>query len=315
MNREKIPIKKIFLRDERFRISYYFPFHKLKLSLKRIGVINPPLVTTRDGRLVLVSGWRRVLACRELSFPSIPIYFVEDGDELQTFLLAFYENLSTREFSLLEKAEILARLKKFGEDEETIIRHYLPLLDIPSSISHFETYLTFAQFETDVKKAIYEKNMNYTSVQLLTEYTPQERISLLPLIMPLGQNKTKELLEDILEISKRDSIPVREILSRKELADIWKSENLSLLQKADKIRVFLRRRRYPKLFSWKDSFDSHLRRMKWPEEIMIKPCLFFEEEDLTVSFSFKNKEGFRNRLHRLNELLTKKEFSKLFQLE
>ena len=315
MNREKIPIKKIFLRDERFRISYYFPLHKLKLSLKRIGLINPPLVTTRDGRLVLVSGWRRVLACRELSFPSIPVYFVEDGDELQTFLLAFYENLSTREFSLLEKAEILTRLKKFGEDEKTIIRHYLPLLDIPSNIFHFETYLTFAQFETDVKKAIYEKNMNYTSVQLLTECTPQERVSLLPLIMPLGQNKTKELLEDILEISKRDSIPVREILSRKELADIWKSGNLSLLQKADKIRVLLRRRRYPKLFSWKDSFDSLLTRMKWPEEIMIKPCLFFEEEDLTVSFTFKDKEGFRNSLHKLNELLTKKEFSKLFQLE
>lgn len=310
-----MPIKKIFLKDERFRISYYFSLHKLKLSLKSVGLMNPPLVTIRDGHIVLVSGWRRILACRELSFPSIPVYFVEDGDELQTFLIAFYENLSTREFSLLDKAEILTRLKRFGEDEETLISHYLPLLDIPSNVSHFEAYLAFAQFEPGVKKAIHEKNMNYTSVQLLTEYTPQERDVLLPIIMPLGQNKTKELLEDILEVSKRDSIPVREILSRKELADIWKSENLSLLQKADRTRVFLRRRRYPRLFSCKDSFDSLLREMKWPEEIMVEPCAFFEEEDLTVSFTFKDKEGFRNSVHKLNELLAKKEFSKLFQLK
>lgn len=313
MKKKKLYLKEIFLEDERFRISYYFSLEKLIHSIKSVGLVNPPLVGFRDKHFILVSGWKRVLACLKLSLSSLPVFVIQEEDDLKTFLAAFYENLATREFSLLEKAEILSRLKKFGEDERKIIRHYMPLLNIPSTLSHFESFLAFSKFESEVKRIIYEKNMPFSSAKLLSEFAPQERRLLLPLLSPLGQNKMKEVLEDLKEISKKNDIPAKKILSSKEIQDIMDSERLSPLQKADKIRLFLKRVRHPTLSSWSESFDSSLKKLQLPKNIMVKPSPFFEEESFSVNFSFGNREELNTILFKLQELASKEEFSKIFK--
>lgn len=314
MKKEQLALKEISLKDERFRTSYHFSLQKLKLSLEETGLLNPPLVTLRDNRFILVSGWKRVLACLELSFTAIPVYVVEEKNELQTFLMALYENLATREFSLTEKAEVLARLKKFGENEKKIIRHYLPLLDIPQTLSHLDTYLAFSQFELELKRAAHEKNMNFSTLKLLAGFTLPEQRLLLPLLLPLGQNKQKELLEDLLEIAKRNNMPAKNMLLSKEIKAVQTNETLAPLQKADKIRALLKEKRYPVFSSWKDSFDSLLKKMKWPREITVNPSPFFEEDSFTVIFSFENQEQFKTSLIKLEELSSRAEFLEIFKM-
>jgi len=315
MKVKQLPLNQIFLEDERFRISYYFPLEKMVLSLKSAGLINPPLVCFRDSHFILVSGWKRVLACREISLSSIPVQVSEEEDDLKTFLWAFYENMALREFNLIEKAEILSKLKKLGETEEKIIQHFLPLLDIPSTLSHLDTFLSFSGFKPELKKLIVEKNMPFSSTQLLSEFKPRGRKLLLPLLLPLGQNKQKELLEDLLEVSRKSDIPAEKLLTSKEIQDALKSEKLSPLQKSDKVRLLLKRKRYPSLSSMKDSFDSLLKRIDWPREISVKHSPFFEGEDVSVSFTFKNNVEFQRHLRKLQKLASRKEFSTLFNLD
>ncbi|MDH5467623.1 MAG: ParB N-terminal domain-containing protein [Candidatus Aminicenantes bacterium] len=315
MKKEQLDIKEIFLKDERYRTSYYFSLEKLKLSLQKTGLLHPPLIALRDGHLTLVSGWKRVLACAELSFSPIPVLITEEMDDLKTFIMAFYENLATREFSLLEKAEILTRLKRFGEDEKRIIRHDMPLLDIPATLHYLDTYLAFSRFEPEVKKAIHEKNMSFLSVKPLVEFSPRERKQLLPLLLALGQNKRKELLEDILEVSRKNDIPAQKILLSPEFQAIQESETLTPLQKADSIRLLLKKKRYPALSSMQDSFKSLLKKVDWPEEITISPSPFFEEEDFTVRFTFKSEEQLKAGLLKLEELSARKDFAKIFKLK
>jgi len=315
MKREKLDIKEIFLKDERYRTSYSFSLEKLKLSLQETGLLHPPLIALRNGRFIPVSGWKRILACAELSFSPIPVLITEEMDNLKTFLMAFYENLATREFSLLEKAEILARLKRFGEDEKRIIRHYMPLLDIPATLSYLDTYLAFSQFEPEVKKAIHEKNMSFLSVKPLVGFSCRERERLLPLLLPLGQNKRKELLEDILEVSRKNDTPVQKILLSPEIQTIQDSGTLTPLQKADSTRLLLRKKRYPAYSSRQDSFESLLREIDWPDEIAISPSPFFEEEDFTVRFTFNSEEQLKAGLLKLEELSARRDFSKIFKLK
>jgi hypothetical protein len=287
----------------------------MKDSLEEIGLFNPPLVTFRDSHFTLVSGWKRVFACIELFISTLPVYVIEEKNELKVFLWAFYENLATREFSLMEKAEILTRLRKFGEQEKKIINHYLPLLDIPQNLSHLDTYVAFTQFDADMKRAITEKNMSYSSVKILTEFTPQDQNLLLPLLLPLGQNKRKEILEDLLEISKRYNLSVKNLLLSDEVKAIRNTETLTPLQIADKIRFLFRKKRYPAFSAWKDSFDSVLKKMKWPDEIMLSPSPFFEEENFTVTFSFANKEHFKSSILKLEKLSARDEFSDIFKVK
>jgi ParB/RepB/Spo0J family partition protein len=315
MKRENLALNKIFLKDERFRISYYFDLEKLVASIREIGLLNPPLVTRRNGRFILVSGWKRVMACLSLSLSPIPVLVVQGKGELETFLIAFYENLATGEFSLAEKAEIIARLKKFSEDEKKIVRHYLPLLDIPPTLSHLDSYLAFSQFEPELKKFIHEKNLPFSLAELFSEFSTSERKQLLPLVLPLSQNKMTEFLESLKEISRRDELPVRRILASKEAKDILGSRRLSSLQKADRIRLVLRKKRYPNLSSWEESFDSLRKKMRWPREITLSPTPYFEEKRLSVDFNFGNQEEFKANLLKLEELASKREFSELFKFK
>jgi len=315
MKKKNLSLKEIFLEDERFRISYYFSLEKLILSIQNVGLLNPPLVAFRDKHFILVSGWKRVLACIKISLPSLPVFVIEEEDELKTFLMAFYENLAVREFSLLEKSEILSRLKRFGEDEKKIVKHYLPLLDIPSTLSHLESYLAFSKFESGMKRVIYEKNMPFSSAKLLAGYTRQERKSLLPLLLPSGQNRMKEILEDLKEISRRTDTTPKKILSLKEIQNTIKSKKLSPLQKADRIRLFLKKKRYPTLSLRRESFDSLLKKFRLPETVAVKPSPFFEEENFSVSFSFGNRKELKTNLLKLQELASKQELSAMLKLK
>jgi ParB family chromosome partitioning protein len=315
MKKKNLSLKEISLEDERFRISYYFSLEKLILSIQKVGLLNLPLVALRDKRFILASGWKRVLACIKLSLSSIPVFVLEEEDDLKTFLAAFYENFATREFSLLEKAEILSRLKKFGKDEKSIVKHYLPLLDIPSTLSNLESFLAFSRIEPEVKRVIHQKNMPFSSVKLIVGFTSQERKLLLPLLLPSGQNKLKEILEDLKEISRRNDIAAKKILSSKEILDIRGSEKLSPVQKADKIRLILRKKRYPALSLREESFNSLLNKLKLPKAVMVKPSPFFEEESFSLNFSFGSSEELKTNLLKLQELALKKEFSAIFKLK
>ncbi len=313
MKKENLSPAKIYLKDERFRISYYFSTERLRNSLREVGLISSPLVTVRNHRFILVTGWKRVLACLELSMPSIPVKINEDKDDLQNFLIAIHENLATRGFSLIEKAEIIRRLKAFGMKKSQVMRDYLPLFDIPAISSFYEKFLTLAELESDLKKVIHEKDIPFSVLQIFLELKPEARRMVMPILMPLGQNKQKEILEDLQEISQREDIATEEILKSREILSVQSSDKLSPLQKADRIRVWLRKRRYPSFSSWKESFDLTLRKMRWPKEISLKHSPFFEDEDISVAFGFKNKKEFEERVSKLKQMASKKEFNKLFR--
>ncbi len=313
MKNENLSPAEIYLKDERFRISYYFSTERLMNSLREVGLINPPLVAVRRGRFILVTGWKRVLACLQLSFASIPVRVSEEKDDLRNFLMAVHENLAARDFSSVEKAEIIRRLKTFGVKKSQVIRDYLPLLDIPAASSFYEKYLALAELESDLKKAIHEKNIPFSVLQIFLELEPGARGLVMPILAPLGQNKQKEILEDLQEISPRENIAVEDILKSREILHIQSSVELSPLQKADRIRAWLRKRRYPSLSSWEESFDLTLRKMRWPKKIALKHSPFFEDEDISVAFSFKNKKEFEESVSKLKQLASAKEFNDLFR--
>lgn len=313
MKKDEVLIEDIDLKDQRFRISPFFSVDRLLLSIKEAGLINPPLVTSRRGKLLLVSGWKRVLACKKLSFVTVPVRMVKGEDDLQTFLLAFYDNLATREFSLLEKAEILRRLKRFGEKESTIIRNYFPLLSIPRTSYYLQLYLTISRFPKEVKLFIHQKNMSIASLEYFAQFSPRERKLLLPLLQPLGQNKQRELLEDLGGISLRDDVAAENVLMEEKMVRIRRSEKLSPLQKSDRIRRMLRKRRYPRLSSRREAFRKALEMSGCPQDISIQPSPYFEEQEMTLRFRFRDREEFWSHLRNLQKLSSKKEFSKVFK--
>ncbi|MGB3863506.1 MAG: ParB N-terminal domain-containing protein [Candidatus Aminicenantaceae bacterium] len=313
MRSEDIRLDTINIKDERFRISYYSDLFALIHSISEIGLIHPPVITYREGDAIIVTGWKRVLACQSLDLPSIPCFVFEGQDDFEAFRLGLEENLAFRPFTLLEKAQILSRLIQLGIPEKGVVKDHLFRLEIPQTLNHLDTYLRIAALDPETKAAIHSKNMVFPVVQLLTEYSEEERRLLLFFLHPLGQNKRRELLQNLLEIAKRDRIPIQNILTGEDVHGIASDQNLSPLQKAEEIRNLIQRKRYPTLSTWKDMFKSHKKDLEWPNDIKIEPSPFFEGEEFTVHFTFKDLDEYRKKLTKLNQMASDEKISRLLK--
>ncbi|MBS3819332.1 ParB N-terminal domain-containing protein [bacterium] len=311
MKRKEIRLNQIDWADERFRISYFFDLQPLVFSIKKIGVINPPVVTLGRRHYILVCGWKRVLACRELHEKKITVWVAERKTARELLLMSFYENWATREFSALEKAEIIKKLKDSGEKEQEITRCILPFLNIPSTLSYLDTYMKISRMDPEIKKEVYESNMGFKVLQLLVEFNPEEQKLLIPWLLPVGKNKQQEIIENIQEIACREDLSLSEIFQLPQVKAVSDSEKLSSVQKANKLREELVKIRFPQLSRRREAFHRWTREIQWPPDVDIYPAPYFEENWYRVHFRFKNKEEYERKIERLNKL-NREKLSKLF---
>jgi ParB family chromosome partitioning protein len=313
MNLHMFSLDDIDLEDQRFRFSYHFNLDAFLLSIKKIGLANPLAVTNRAGRFILVTGWKRILACKELSLSLLPVIVLEHDDDLKTFLFSLYENLTHRDFNLLEKAEIVQKLRRYISDERQIVKEYFPLLGIPANLCYLDSYVKISQLEARWKQLLYDKRMSLPLVELLLEFDKTERELLLPLILPLGQNKQRQIFEDLIQLSKKESVSSRDILNSPRIRSVLQSDTLSPLQKSEQIRLFLKRERFPILSALKASFDASLKKACLSKQVKVDTSSFFEDGEFLVSFNLNDEQEFHERLVKLQRLVSDKDFISLFK--
>lgn len=154
--------------------------------------------------------------------------------------------------------------------------------------------------------------MPLSVVQMLVEFMPEEQRRVIPLLRPLNQNTQREFLEDVLEVSKREDISAGEVLADGEISRICASRKFSSLQKSEKVRLALKRKRFPHLSSWKDSFNAALKNLQWPKDVAAEPSPFFEDSRISVAFSVKDEAELRATLARLQEVSGCEELKYMF---
>jgi hypothetical protein len=247
-----------------------------------------------------------------LGISSAPVLILDEPDDLKAFLFALYENLAGREFPLLEKAEIVARLLTFGMAKSRIMKNFLPLLQVPPTAFYLESLLSISRLGSKPKKAIAGKNLPFQIARMLVEFQAEDLERIIPLLLPLGQNKQKEVLEDLLEISKRKNVSPRDILETPAIQAVLQSSKWPPVQKSERVRLALRRERFPHLTAWEESFQSALRELGWPKGISLEPAPYFETDDLEASFRFSDEREFRVHLQKLLEVSSGQEFQKIF---
>ena len=238
---------------------------------------------------------------------------LEQDDDFRAFLFSLYENLTHRDFNLLERAEIVCRLKGFVEDERQLVKEYLPLLRISPTLPYLDLYTKISQLEPSWKKVIHDKKMSLFSVELLTDFDASERDLLMPLILPLSQNKQRQVLGDLIQISRKEEISLKKILEAQRIQSVLRSEKLTPLQKAERVRLLLRKQRYPSLSAWKESFNASLKRAGLSKEVTLESSSFFENGEFMVSFSLRDKEEFSKRLAKLQKLISDEELISMFK--
>ena len=315
---QKISLEQIDLSDETFSVNFMPDLRRLRSSIKEIGLIQPVLLHEKEGRYRVVCGFRRVSVFRESGKAEIEsrVFGEKETDDLRLFSLSLQENLTTRGFNVVEKAIALDKLsRRFFVDPAVLIETYLPLFSLEPHEKILNTYLSLARMEEDVKRYVLKEEVSRANIRKLSAFPSEDRRALLSLVSPLrlGENRLKEILSLLDEISRRERVGIGEIVRRREIQDILSQENLTPSQRTERLREVLADLRYPNLRRMEKEFEEKKRELHLPSPISLRHPPFFEGRGLRVEFQFETMEEYQAILSSLSLLPEKKEFHELVE--
>lgn len=313
-----IHIDKIDLSDETFSTNFRPDLQALRYSIKELGLIHPVLLRGKGNRYQIISGYRRIAVLNELGIREVSSRLLEEDerDDLQLFSLALHENMTTRGLNPVEKALALHKLiYLFKVKPPQVIQTYLPLLRLEPNEKILNTYLSLAQMEDKVKEYVLREEVSRSNIRKLTGLRPEDRSVLIPFLssLKLGENRLREILTLLDEISRRDGLKIGEIVKRPELQTVLSQKELTASQKTERVKKVLINFRYPRMHQLEEEFERRRRNLHLPPQLSIHHQPFFEGKGLSIEFHFESMEEYRDILSFLSQLADKKEFEEIIK--
>jgi hypothetical protein len=314
----KVPLKQIDLSDETFSVNFLPDLQSLRSSIGQIGLIQPVLLRKRSEGCQIVCGFRRISIFHALKNPEIESRIIEgeEIDDLKLFILSLHENLTTRGFNTIEKAIALDKLiYRFQLDSTVVIKTFLPLFSLEPNEKILNTYLSLARMEDEVKRYVLKEEVSRSNIRKLSAFTPDDRMAILSLIsyLKLGENRLREMLTLLDEISKRDQIMVKEIVGHPEIQAILSQKEFTPSQRTEHVKKILMDLRYPRMSQREKGFEEKRRALNLPSGVSLHHQPFFEGKGFRVEFQFETLEEYQSILSSLSQIANKKEFQEMLE--
>jgi len=313
---KRLDLKSIDLTDLSFVTSYGFSLTLLKESIKKVGVLNPPLVKDKSNKYYqVVCGFKRLLACQDMGKEELICSVIKQNiKDRDAFLISLYDNLSHRNLNSIEKSIVINKLLDYYPDE-IIVKDFLPLLGLGPHYSVLNRYKPLKNMEKEIKDAIVAEKIDKRVAIKLFNFSKQDRALLFKFIsnLKLSKNKQNEVIENIHDIVKRDECPVSSILYSKELKDSLENSNLSVPQRGTIVRRFLRKLRYPKIVNAEKNFSEIKKNLKLGNNIKLTPPPHFEGSKYNVDFQFETLDELNDKLKKISTIKNDKEFKKIIE--
>jgi ParB family chromosome partitioning protein len=315
---QRIPLQQIDLSDDTFSVNYLPDLQKLRSSIEEMGLITPVLLRKKSRGHQIICGFRRISLMKELGKSEIESKVCEEKemDEFQFFSLSLHENLTTRGFNAVEKAIALDKLvHRFQIEPAAVIKTFLLFFSLEPNEKILNTYLSLAQMEDGIKTYVLKEEVSRSNIRRLSTLTPDNRMAVLSLIssLKLGENRLKETLTLLEEISRRNQCQGKDIVQRPEIQAILSQKELTPSQKTERTKKVLTDLRYPKLNQLEQAFEKKRRDLNLPSNLSLHHPPFFEGKRLKIEFEFETTEEYRGIISRLTRLVDNKDFHELMK--
>jgi hypothetical protein len=117
-----------------------------------------------------------------------------------------------------------------------------------------------------------------------------------------GENRVKEIISFLREISLRDGVPVSSILTREDIGELLADTQTPRPQRMEQLRRIIKQMRFPLLTAIEERFAAYRQSLALPPQISFRPPAFFEGEEFRMELRFKNFKAFRELVAGLNEI-------------
>ena len=299
---EQVRMNDLDLDERLFTCSYPEVPDSLVVSIRRVGLLQPPLLVPWGDRLAVASGYRRVRAAREAGLDKLTARIlappVPPAPELFTRNLE--DNLATRALNLFEKARAVSRLYRDldGIGDEIRVR-CLASLEIRSERRRIEDYLELDRLEDPVKRFILEKNLPDRVAMLFIRIERGEGVAMAGLAERLRftASQVREVLTYGSEIAGRENTRFGDLLRALEARIDPKWED-PFQRRAEFFRLLMAKR-FPDYEAARSRIEAALAGINGIAGIRVAYPTYLEGDEFSAWITFRSPE----ELARLTEAL------------
>lgn len=299
-----VHLREIDPENESFRITTRRRDERLELSLKRIGLLEAPLVLPAAHGFAIVSGFRRVEACRRLGWETIPARVLpEQAPAYGCALRAVAENSLARPLNLIETSRALTLLERHAPGGR-LSPEDAAALGLPAHAGLASRLKPLCRMPQEVQEAVLEEAVSFAMAGELGGMPVVEAAAFARLFRRLkpSLNKQREIVTLVAEIAAREALDPCAVLDDPALAGVQSAEELDRNEQTRRIRRLLRQRRYPALLAAEDTFLALRQRLKLGENLQLSPPRDFEGARFTLTLSFESPKEIDRLRAKLDEL-------------
>jgi len=301
--------------DETFRITTETGVEVLAASLSLMGMLNAPLlVKKKGGWFAVVSGFRRIRAAMGLGWEALSARVASAATEkIECARWAVAENALQRRLNLIELSRALNLLSQFCDAAETA--QNAAALGLPASPAVIEKLKCLGRLPPGVQQMIVDEVISL-SMALELQRTPAAECSAFAGIfsaLRLSLSKQRELFALVNEIALREEKPVLAILGEAGLRRILTDENLSRVERASAVRLYLKQRRFPTLSEAQRKFAQFRAALELGGRFQLIPPHDFEGTDYTIRLQFAGMPELESHHATIAALMKNGEFRKMLE--
>ena len=312
---DSLRLDQIDITDAFYRITT--PQDKLPIgpSIDRLGLLCPVVVKPSHGQFVIVSGFRRVDACRQSGWADIPCRILPDTTSSVTCAeMAIADNLTQRSLNFVEQARCLELLTTAtgGINAARTVAETLGLAFSNALVAKLKSILHAPEV---VREGFIKGTLSLPVALAMSDFAQKDALALTHFFerVPMGLNKQREIMQNVKEIAIREDMGVRHVLEDDQLQAILKDDVLDGNEKGRRIRFCLKRRRFPRIVAVEEAFNERVRHLGLGGDIHVAPPPGFEGSTITITIRSSDLTGLKRAHDKLSKALENPFVTHLFE--
>jgi len=307
-----VSLSSIDLCDHTFRITTERPVAELAESRNLRGLIHPPLLIERGPRFIVLSGFRRIQAGQYIGWSTLPARVADPAAEKkECALFAITDNVQQRQLNLIEVSRALNLLAEFFHEPEKLVK-MAAALTLPGNLAVIKKIQKLCRLPLFAQELIV-KGILSLSMALDLEKISHEACTAFAEIfneLRLSLAKQREIFTLVKEIGLREEKNSMAILAEADVRRIRSDPDLSIAQKTQKIRFYLKQRRYPTLVEAQKKFEEFKKNLPLGNNFQLMPPADFEGTEHVVRLHFNGLDELKSHQSILAGLIANKHFIK-----
>jgi ParB family chromosome partitioning protein len=298
--------------NDTFRITTKTEIDDLVYSIRQLGLLNPPILRARSSDYIIVSGFRRIAACRSLGYITVIAKIL--GPDISDKICAQWaiaDNALQRPLNLVESSKCLSLLLSVYSDDKGLVEA-ASSLGLPGNPDALKKIGVICRLPKPVQAGIIADRISLAMAWDLSALEPDTSSAIASLFedLNIGLNKQRELLLFLKEISLRDNLSIKRLLETK-VRKILEDENLDRRQKFQTIRSYLKRQRFPSLVAAEKKFERHLKALNLGDSMKLAAPKDFEGATYSLNLKFTKRSELKQLHQKLAGIIQDPDLKKI----